>query len=333
MKNQEELFKVISGDADAETEQSVLSSLNEENSSKQEFNRLKNAWALLASKKEMPSYQIEQLYLNFQQKLNARKRSFKLNTYLKYAAVFILAIGISSLYFYYQNENQSAQSSKLLNTSVVAEDGQRSKVILPDSSVVWLNSGTQLIYNSNFGNTNRNINLVGQAFFQVTKNKKLPLVVSCDDLKIKVLGTMFDVNAYSGDENISVTLQSGSVELLNSNDESFRYKLVPGEMAKFNSHSKKVVISEVNVERLTAWTDGILYFNDSPMKEVLIKLERKYNIDIEVLNPQINQSVFTATIKNETLEEIFKSIEYSCSVHCKIIRGVERDAKTKVIIR
>ena len=104
-------------------------------------------------------------------------------------------------------------------------------------------------------------------------------------------------------------------------------------MAQFDAHSGKLVIQDVNIDRITAWTDGILYFNDSPMKEVLIQLERKYNITIDVKNPEIYNSVFTATIKNETLEEIFKTIEYSCSISCKIIRGEERDVKTKVIIQ
>lgn len=334
MKNTEDIFKVITGNAEADMKRSVLSTLNGDKNSKDEYNRLKNTLALLASEKEMPSDQVEELYRNFQQQLNSRKQSDKLNvySYLKYAAILIFAVSISSLYFYYQNKNQISNNSRLFDTSVVAENGQRSKVILPDSSVVWLNSGSKITYNNNFGFTNREIKLIGQAFFQITKNKKIPLIVSCFDLKVKVLGTRFDVNAYSTNEELSVTLLSGSVELLHSNNESFQNKIVPGEMAQFDIHSGKVVVHKVNVDRITAWTDGILYFNDSPMEKVLTQLERKYNIDIEVKNPKIFKSLFTATIKNETLEEIFRSIEYSCSVHCKIVRGEERDTKTKVII-
>ena len=333
MKNTEELFKVISGDANTETKQAVLSNLDQENDAKQEYNYIKNAWALLASEKDMPSYHLEQLYLNFQQKLSSRKPLFNPDRFLKYAAVFILALSISCLYFYFQNDSKPPQTVNLFNTAVVAENGQRSKVILPDSSLVWLNSGTKLTYNSNFGHTNRDIKLTAQALFQVTKNTKLPFIVTCKELKVKVLGTRFDVDGYSNEENIRVALQAGKVELLHSKNEAFRYQLIPGQMAQFNNYSEKVIIHEVNMERVTAWTDGILYFNDSPMKDVLIKLERKYNIDIEVKNPKIYKSVFTATIKNETLDEIFRSIDYSCSVSCRITRGVARDVKTKVIIR
>lgn len=334
MENTEDIFKVVIGDAEVETKHSVLLDLNEEKRSKDEYNRIKNTWALLASEKKMPSYQVEKLYLNFQQQLNSRKRLFRLNihSYLKFAAIFILAIGISSLYFYYQNYDQFLHNSRSFNTSVVAENGQRSKIILPDSSEVWLNSGTRITYNNNFGYTNREIILVGQAFFQVTKNKEIPLIVNCNALKVKVLGTSFDVNAYSNSKTIKVALQSGSVELLHSKNESFQYELVPGEMAQYDIHSEQVVVNVVNVDRITAWTDGILYFKDSPMRDVLTQLERIYNIDIVVKDPKIYKSVFTATIKNETIEEIFRSIEYSCSVQCKIVRGEERNVKTKVVI-
>ena len=332
MENTEDILKIVSGEANSESEQSVLSGLNEKDGSKQEYNHLKNTWALLASEKKMSDYRIEELYQNFQKKINPKKSSFKLNTWLKYAAIFILAIGISSLYFYHQNDGLLAKNYKLFNTSVVAENGQQSKVILPDSSVVLLNSGTQLTYNSNFGNTNRDIKLKGQAFFQVTKNKKLPLVVSCNDIKVKVLGTRFDVNAYPTNKNIKVSLQKGSIELLNSKKKSFSYYLVPGEMAQFDKQTEKVVINKVNISRVIAWTDGILYFENSPMKEVFIRLEREYNIEIHVNNPKIFKSVFTAKIKNENIDEIFKSIDYSCSVNSRIIKSDDEGVKTKIFV-
>jgi len=332
MKNTEDILKIVSGETNPTTEQSVLLGLNDKDGSRQEYNHIKNAWALLASENRMSDYRIEGLYKDFQKQINSKKRLFKLKTLLKYAAIFILTVGISLICFYQQNDGFVAKTSKSFNTSVVAENGQQSKVVLPDSSVVLLNSGTQLTYNSNFGYTNRDIILTGQAFFHVTKNKILPFVVSCNEIKIKVFGTRFDVNAYPSNKNIKVSLQSGSVELLNSKKNSFHYNLVPGEMAQFDKHTEKIVINKVNIGRVIAWTDGIIYFNNSPMREVLIHLERKYNIEIKVNNHKIFQSVFTAKIKNQNIEEIFKSIDYSCSVNSRIIKSDEEGVKTKVFI-
>ncbi|HEY3369909.1 MAG TPA: FecR domain-containing protein [Prolixibacteraceae bacterium] len=288
----------------------------------------------MASEKEMSSYQVENLYLGFKDRLNSKKFNSKLNvnSLLKYAAIFIFAIGLSTFYFHSQNTHSVLKGSGLFNTSIVAENGQRSKIILPDSSVVWLNSGTIVTYSSNFAIQNREIKLSGQAFFQVVKNKLMPFIVNCDDLQVKVLGTKFDVNAYPNTGTVSVALESGSVELLHSKRESFHYKIVPGEMAQYDVQSSNVVVNDVDIEQVMAWKDGVLYFKGSPMKEVLMKLERKYNIDIDVKNPSVYKSVFTATIKNETLDEVFKSIEYACSIHCKIIRSSDQSIKTKVEI-
>jgi len=334
MNNTEDILNVVVGNAEADAKRSILNSLEDEQDSKEEFNRLKNSWALLSSEKEMSSYQIENLYLDFKDQLNSKKTIFKLNInlLLKYAAIFIFAVGLSTLYFHYQNSNPSIRESELFDASIVAENGQRSKIILPDSSVVWLNSGSILTYSSNFAHQNREIRLSGQAFFQVTKNKEMPFVVNCDDLKVKVLGTMFDINAYYNDGTVSVALESGSVELLHSKSDLFHYKIVPGEMALYDLHTRDVVIKEVSIDKITAWKDGILYFKDSSMKEVLKKLERKYNIDIVVKNPSVYMSVFTATIKNETLDEVIKSIEFACSIHCTIVRSSNKSVKTKVEI-
>jgi ferric-dicitrate binding protein FerR (iron transport regulator) len=197
---------------------------------------------------------------------------------------------------------------------------------------VWLNSGTKITYNTGFAKDNREINLTGQAFFQVTKNKKLPLKVFCNNLEVKVLGTRFDVSAYAEDHNISVVLESGKVELLNTKIKSFHYELTPGEMALYNQVSKQLTTYKVSTNEFTSWKEGILIFRDDPMSEVITKLKRKYDIDIEVKQPDVYKSVFTATIKNETLEEIFNSISFACSVKYQIIKGENIHTRTKIIL-
>ena len=334
MKHTEDIFNVVAGNSDTKTKRITFEKIDREDDSKDEYNRLKNTWALLACEKEMPAYKVEEMYLDFKQQLDLRKPGRRINIalYLKYAAIILVTIGLTSILFYTQNFGLFKNHEQVHHTTVVAENGQRSKVILPDSTVVWLNSGTTITYNSDFARKNRDIKLVGQAFFQVTRNRDLPMLVSCGDLWVKVLGTRFDVNGYNTNKAIEVSLSSGSIELLHSNDEKFICKLSPGEKAEYNVKSGNVSVQTVNLDRVAAWIDGILYFNDSPMRDVLEQLERKYNIEIEVKYPQIYKSVFTATIKNESLEEIFKSIEYSCLVRCQIVRGKEDTLKTKVII-
>ena len=328
MKKTNEIISLVLGQLKGESKIKVLSLLDHDQEAKSEFRKMKNICAMASTKKELSDYQTEQLYLNFRKQLDKKSKTFRVNSFFKYAAVFIIAIGISSLYFY----SQPKINLDTRFTTAIADNGQISKVILPDESVVWLNSGSKITYNNNFAINNREINLIGQAFFQVTKNRNLPLKVFCKDLEVKVVGTRFDVNAYPEDKNVRVVLEKGKVEMMNSQSGSFYTELKPGEMGLFDPSTGKVSLGKVNLHKFISWKDGILVFRDDPMTEVIPMLQRRYDINIEVKQPKIFNSVFTATIKDETLEEIFQSIGFACSVHYKIIRGNNLNSKTRVIL-
>jgi ferric-dicitrate binding protein FerR (iron transport regulator) len=252
----------------------------------------------------------------------------------KIAAVFFFVVGCAGIlaYFSVKSNLPVLDSSEKLYTTVSTNAGQNSKIVLPDSSVIWLNSGTTLSYNTDFSLNNREIRLQGQAFFQIARNEKVPLFVAINGFKIKVLGTKFDVSAYPEDPKIDVVLESGSVELLHEQDQSFDHILKPGEKAEFDLKTKNVSISPVNVYKYTSWKDGVLIFENAPMDEVLEKLERWYNIRIEVKDQKIYGLVFNATIINENVDEIFDLIRYTCSVNYQIIPSKNPEFPVKVIL-
>jgi len=249
---------------------------------------------------------------------------------MKYAAVFILAIAISSLFFYLKQNRPHSDLEVESYTTAIAENGQISKLILPDSSVVWLNSGTQIKYPTDFARKKREISLEGQAFFQVRKNTEMPFKVFCRDVEVRVLGTCFNINAYSGEQEVEVVLETGKVELLKPSDSKFKYRLDPGQKLIYNRVSDDVIIREVELDRYVKWKDGILIFRKDPMSEVVPVLQRKYNIDLEMDIPNLDSYLFTATITDESLNEIIKSIAFTCRADFKIIKNL--DKKTKVVI-
>jgi ferric-dicitrate binding protein FerR (iron transport regulator) len=108
--------------------------------------------------------------------------------------------------------------------------------------------------------------LQGEAFFQAARNEKLPLVVTAGELKVKVLGTTFNVNAYPETGSVDVVLEEGSVEIVNAGGKSFRYLLKPGELARFDRNNRQMLISEINPAKFTAWKDGIINIYDQTMK-------------------------------------------------------------------
>ncbi len=252
----------------------------------------------------------------------------------KIAAVFFFVVGFAGILGYLSVKSGfgTADSCGKRYTTVSTTLGQNSKIVLPDSSVVWLNSGTTLSYNTDFSLCNREIRLQGQAFFQIARNEKIPLSVSCNGIQVKVLGTRFDVSAYPGDPKIDVVLESGSVELVRESGKPFHHLLEPGEKAEFDLKTKNLSISQIDVYKYTSWKDGVLIFENAPMEEVLEKLERWYNVHIEVKDPKVYRLVFNATIINESVDEIFDLIRYTCSVHYKIIPSKDPEVPVKIIL-
>jgi ferric-dicitrate binding protein FerR (iron transport regulator) len=330
MKNTDDIVKFIAGCDDTKLKEKILSDIDRDNESEQVYNKVKVAWAFLASVNKMPEYKIEKSYKKFQTRINLRPTRFlfKVNNVLKYAAILVLFFGILSLVFYI--ENQSTNETELRYTSVVAKYKQISQVILPDSSIVWLNSGTTLRYDNNYSLNNRDLSIRGEAYLEVRKNRKIPLIVTCNELKVKVLGTKFNVSAYPDDDKVTVSLESGSVELLHTKNRSFDYKLRPGEMAQYDTVLKDIAIKKTNVNDYTVWKDGVLVFKDTPMEEVFKRIERKFDVNIVVENPTVYEPAFNATFKNENLVEVLDYIQYSCHVRYKISKDNTDKIKIKL---
>ncbi len=190
----------------------------------------------------------------------------------------------------------------------MAEKGHISKIELPDGSLAWLNSGSVISYNNRFASDNRDIQLSGEAYFEAAENSQIPMVVNCGELKVKVVGTRFNVSSYPEAEEIEVTLEKGAVDLSFSQKESFHKKLKKGEQARFDCKNQKLTVQNVNTARYTSWKEGIINIYDQPLEEVAKRLGTRYNQHF-IVNPQIKDFRYTFTIKNESLDEIIRLME------------------------
>lgn len=256
------------------------------------------------------------------------KRTF--NRLLPYAAMLILVLG--SVFFFSHKKSAEERAFNSRTVTVITQNGQRSQVVLPDSSVVWLNSGTTLTYRDNFSEHRREVILNGEAFFKVAHNEKLPFNVQCNDVVVSVLGTEFDVNAYPETGKVCVALESGKVALSHSRIESVNYTLKPGQLAAYDLKQNTIQVDEFDVSQYASWKNGMLVFKNEPIKTVFEKLERWYNIDIEVTDERVYESIFTGTIQNESYEQLFRLIEYSCPVKCRINHNSDSASLPKIII-
>ena len=225
-------------------------------------------------------------------------RRFNLyKTLLKVAAVLILGLLSTTVVFY--NQPQEQLYTGLVET-VSTPYSARTNFKLPDGSEVWLNSGSTISFPKQFGKE-RNVELVGQAYFKVVKDGK-HFLVNTSSGSVEVLGTSFDVKAYK-DENFQTTLVEGSVKIINKLDQVALLK--PGQQSIITPDDE-ISLSNVNTNLTTSWREGKLIFVDEPFQNVAKSLERWYNLKIELQGERLKTLGYTGTIEMETLGELLE---------------------------
>jgi len=187
---------------------------------------------------------------------------------------------------------------------------------LPDSTRGWLNSGSKLKYTSNF-TENRLVELSGEGYFDVKNMFNSIFRVSVADMNIDVLGTKFNVSAYSEDDFTEVVLEKGKVEITGKTG-NFRQILKPNEKISFNRWDRKIKLSEVNPLRSSAWKEGMLVIENESLGKALHRIERWYNINIIIKDDKIKDYHFKATFIDEPLEEVLRLIAKTTPIDYEI---------------
>lgn len=300
--------KYLSGNSSEKEQKTLLDWMRQDNH-RAEFEAVKNEWKEEVVLEAIP-LQHEQSWNNIQGAMLGHvqlnlQRTQRTLYFFRIAAMLVVLLLIPSLIFFYTH---TKENTPLTYTTVTADLGQISKVLLPDSTVIWVNSGSTIKYNNRFSASNRDIDLVGEAFFKVHKNKDLPLIVNSQDLNVKVLGTEFSVMAYPEESNIHVILEKGKVELSSDLNKDFRQEMKPGEMAVFNKEKKSLTLSAVNTGLYTSWKDGMINIYNLPLSELVTKLERRYNQKF-IVDDNIKNLPYTFTIKNEDLHTVLRMME------------------------
>ena len=181
----------------------------------------------------------------------------------------------------------SGSSNEPVPNQLIVPSGNRSKITLSDNTVVYLNAGSKLIYPSVFKKDTREVLLFGEAFFEVAKNKHQPFIVKTSSIDIEVLGTHFDVSAYSDDNQVQTVLVEGAVAVKKHDASVFNRKVLlkPNQMLVFSKQTKNMVVNNVDAEYYTLWKDGMLKFEGEELKQVIKKIERFYDLKIAFDDP------------------------------------------------
>ncbi|WJS95933.1 DUF4974 domain-containing protein [Flavobacterium johnsoniae] len=204
--------------------------------------------------------------------------------------------------------DNSSDPEKLVYNTIKIPYGKKFRLQLSDGTFVHLNSGTTLKYPVKFiAGENRQVFLDGEAFFDVAKDKKHPFIVNADELNVRVLGTHFNLSNYPEDAVTDVVLVEGSVGMYQSNQEFDANKntiLKPGFKGSFNKENAKISTKAVITDIYTSWINGGLTFRNMTFKNIITKLERRYNVTIINKNEKLANEKFNASFKEESIENV-----------------------------
>lgn len=256
--------------------------------------------------------------IRLEEEENARKFSFNkvFAIFSKAAAVLILPLLVYSIYFTSGKAKTGSSVSNLVWQTVKTPAGMQTDFLLPDGTHIWLNSGSVFKYPTPFAENKRQVELTGEAFFDVVKDASHPFIVKAGKMNIEVKGTRFNVINYPDEPMTELILESGHVRLFGGNydDNKTIANINSGELAVIDNNQNRLSVGKVDVAKYTAWKDGVLIFRDDPMDEVVRKLNRWFNVEIELKNPELKEYVYTATYRDETLPQILELLRISAPV-------------------
>ena len=215
-----------------------------------------------------------------------------------------------------EGESDGSKLAGMYNTLKVPRLGEY-QLVLSDGTKVWLNSESELRYPVKFTGETREVELLGEAYFDVEKNPNKPFFVKTSKVSTRVLGTEFNVSAYPNEE-LNITLVEGSIEL-NSKQISGKQRLIPGDNANLKIGEDQIHVSQVDVRKYTAWRDGYFYFEKERLEDILTKLERWYDFKVFYQNPAVKDYAFRMRAdRNEDFAEIVSRLEQTGRISLKI---------------
>lgn len=291
--------------------------MKKENISEEELDDLLNRLSKSATG-PTGKYSAGQSYSQLEEKILSRnKKRFPLFKYVAAASVAI--IFILSAYTLFIADNTEMVT--------VATNNNTQEIILPDGSQITLSHYSILQYPSKFGKDSRDVIMLGEAYFDITKDKEHPFIVHTDNVRIKVLGTKFNVESYPKDDVIKTTLIEGKVAVSSlQNDDSVI--LNPNETAYFDKGSENMYkVSNHNAINELVWREGKHIFNNQTLLEITQELSNYFNIHIEINNQLLKEYRLTAHFEqNEDIEDILNILETAANFRW------EKDNNTIVII-
>lgn len=309
------LHRLIAGTTTKDENRQLMEWFRQCASEEEFFALFETAWK--DSPDEMPRDIQERMYRRLNQVLDEAEKPvkaiplrsrFSWKIWQQVAAACIIVV--LSLVNYNMSHKQKQLSTQ--NFTVSAEKGQRAFVTLPDSTKVWLNSDTRICYPADYGMKERNVSLVGEAYFEVAKNPKKRFIVEANGMQVEALGTSFNINAYRDDNKIVASLFSGSVRI---SYDDYMAILKPHESVRVDLLTRSFSqYKDENMQEIALWRENEITFNGESLEEISQIMKRLYNTTIYIEDASLKKECYIGTIRNNSLENFIDIINLTTPV-------------------
>lgn len=267
---------------------------------------------------------IDEQFNKLSRRIRKDRKSFRIKNFLiaaSIAAGLAIPLAVAGLVAL----RKAAGQADIQIVQCYAANGKTETVLLPDSTTVILNSGSTLLYPSEYSGKERTAFLSGEAIFSVAKNKEKPFIVKAGDFSVKVLGTEFDLRAYPDERDVELTVNRGCVEASGRGTEA--HILNAGDRMVFNKIAGTSSAERVDSEKYFSWKDGKLYFSSESFHNIIKKIEQRYGVVIYVATDRYDNERITAKfISGETVEELMSTLQ-------ELIPGLEFNISQDSVIR
>ena len=349
------ILKYLAGEVKKKDIEQLTTWLDESRGNQAEFLRIKKIWIESGNAFSKDEGKNVMAFDEFRERIEESRRDDKINIsqndqkpwikMLKYAAAILLLVGASGLFFFLGERSSLGQEIDYCLVDV--PNGGKSVVTLPDGTKIWLNAGSKLKYNKNFGAKTREVYLEGEAYFDVYK-QEIPFLIHTTHVNFQVLGTRFNINSYPDNDRIEATLVSGSLKVIGENREGYERRevlLKPDEKFTFYKNENALAVAKVRAKELEeqrnelvtklqpialartaflnkdintqeeiSWVEGDMVFTGVSLEELTRKLERKYDVEFVYKNEELKSYSYSGTIKDFTIEQVLKALSLTSPI-------------------
>jgi ferric-dicitrate binding protein FerR (iron transport regulator) len=337
------IIRVLKSEASDDDKQKLTSWLAQSQENVEIFKQSESVWNALEIVKTGKEYDSGKAFRSFKEQVSNRLKTSRriglykiIDTYIRVAAVLVILIGIGRLFIKPIDKRIQSDTSLF---EIISPRGSKTQVLLPDGSKVWLNSESKIQYFNNFNQSGREVFLEGEGYFEVKKNPDKPFIVTASDIRIKALGTIFNIKAYPEEKTIETTLVEGKLEVesgisgkvnklatLEPNQKVTFFKKNEAVPEQKNIEEKKKVENALPVKSgldkiisnekvdpslITSWKNNILYFDNENFQDLALKLERRFGVTIHFENENLKQMRFTGKFRDIIIEQVLEALQFA----------------------